>query len=582
MQITHSLKKSFFKASLIFLAMGYFYAFLSPNHYAMFSSNFNAGLEITVFYSIAICLGLKSVQIEKIGFSTLSWFSLAVIILIQPLVNHIYYPDALIFPFGLLLISGLLSIFASNVSVEQRIDIIKYSAWVVLVVGLLNVVTQLIQLFYPNTFDFIAPTVERLHGNIAQPNQASVISVFAVTAGFYLSYLNQKNIKIQLILAMSLVLLVAGISLTISRTGLILLFITIFGALFYSWQSHKYRLAFLILTCVLSMIGYKVGLWLMQAFFTEYYQGSGIERLSTGIVHLRQLLLERAFLGFSESPIFGIGYDNFMAYGFDNIEKWSVFEPADHAHNLIAQLAVEFGLVGLLTISGVVIVLIQQLVLFFRKSLSAHDLFLCLLLLSFVAYSFSEYPLWYPAFLLPFVFFVGLLDKGFSFSSINFKKILLILSICSTVIVTSYTAFYHYYLEEYEIVMFVKTDNQQKIDAYQRFPNIFGFRKTKEYMLHMVVDPEKPENADNLIVLGERLIKATGSMDITRVQIALLMMKGRQDEADMLNRRVCIWEYQYNQKCDVAMQKILTIDPEDKMGYAKRLNDWYLQRYGKE
>lgn len=570
-----------FVLSFIIIAFAYFYAVLSPSHYIMFANDFNSALVITTLYGVGILFGLKSLYLEKIGLSTFSWLALAGVFLIQPFVSYITYPDALVFPIGLLLLCTLFSIFAINIPKHQRTKIIEYIAWIILGVGLLNVGTQLLQLFYPNTFSFIAPMAAgRLHGNIAQPNQAAFVAVLAVTAVGYLHYLYQKNIKINVILALSMVVLVAGVSMTISRAGLVLLILSIVGMTLYSWQSHKYRFMILAAVSGLSVLGYKLGVLLLQTFFVEYYQESGVERLSTGIVYLRQLLLERAFLGFSENPIFGIGYNNFMSYGFDRIEQWRFFEPADHAHNLIAQLAVEFGLVGLLATLGVVIVLFQQVILFFKKSLSTDDLFLCLLLLIFVAYSFSEYPLWYPAFLFPFVFLVGLLDKGMSFNLTHLKKVFLALATVLTVFSASYSIFYHTYLQDYEIVMFADVDNQQKIDAYQRFPNMFGFRESKEYMLHMIVDEENTENIDQLIELGDRLIRETGSMDITRVQIYLLMKAGKQEEADRLIRRVCVWEYQQTENCNIALDKILEIDPNDDMGYAKRLSTWYLQRYG--
>lgn len=562
--------------SLGIVAFAYCYALLSPSHYIMFANDFNSALVITTLYSVAVLFGLKYVQIEKIGISTYSWLALAGVFFIQPLVNHITYPDALVFPIGLLLLCALFSVFVVNIPQQQRSNIIKYSAWLMLGAGILSVGTQFIQLFYPNVFSFIVPTeTGRLFGNIAQPNQAAFVAVLAVTAVFYLHYLYQKNIKINLLLALSVIILVAGVSMTISRAGVVLLALAMIGAMFYAWQSYKYRVVLFMSIFILSVIGYNMGSYLMQAFFVEYYQGSGFERMSTGIVGLRQVLLERAYLGFAENPIFGIGYHNFMSYGFDRIEQWRFFEPAHHTHNVIAQLAVELGLVGLVAILGIVIVLFKQVILFFKKSLSTDYLFVCLVLLIFVAYSFSEYPLWYPAFLFPFVFLLGLLDKGVSFNIFNLKKVFLAVTVVLTLVSASYTIFYHTYLKDYEIVMFANVNNQQKIDAYQRFPNMFGFRESKEYMLHMIVDEENTDNMSQLIELGDRLIKKTGSMDITRIQIVLLMKSGRQEEADKLIRRVCVWEYQQTGNCNIALERILVIDSNDEMGYVKRLSHWY-------
>lgn len=568
--------------SLAIAAFAYLYGVLSPAHYRMFGNDFNSSLVLTTLFGLSVCFGLRAVVIKHIGFATLTWLALAMIIIIQPVVNHIDYPDALMFPFGLLVLTALFSIIATNTPVDKRGNIIQCLAWLFWVVGILSTLTQFAQLFYPNTFGFIAKLspLNRLYANLSQPNQASFVNVLAVTSGFYLFYLHLKNKKVILLLAIGLMMLVMGISFSLSRAGLLLLMAAIFGAVFYPWPSHKLRIGWLAITTTLSVVGYHAAILLMQSFSTVYQGTSGVDRLLSEGVNLRHILLERAWSAFSSNPVFGVGYDNYLSYGFANIERWDWFEPADHAHNVIAQIGAEFGIVGLIAILGVVFVLFKQLVLFFRKKLSPHALFLCLMLFIFVLYSFSEFPLWYPKFLFSFAFMIGLLDRGFLVKNIQLNRLVFIIAVIFTTISGVYAYLYHHYLIKYEITMFANVDNQQKIDAYYQFPNIFGFYKSKEYMLHMIVD-ENTNNTKKLIELGWRVIHSNGSMDVTRVQVRLLMKEGRQEEADALYRRLCIWEYQQSKNCDSTLEKILEIDSEDGMSYAKRLNDWYAQRYGK-
>lgn len=66
-----------------------------------------------------------------------------------------------------------------------------------------------------------------------------------------------------------------------------------------------------------------------------------------------------------------------------------------------------------------------------------------------------------------------------------------------------------------------------------------------------------------------------------RVQARLLVRVGKVEEADKLHRTLCLGEHQVMGKCDYTLTKILELDPDDQMGYATRLNDWYLQRYNK-
>lgn len=562
---------------LLFLSLAYCYGVLSASHYGMYGNDFYLSLAVTSLASIGSLFGLHAINIERIGISTLTWLAFAIFILLQPIFHTVHYADGLIFPFGILVLSAIVSILAINIPKDRFKHLSKCIAWMFLATGMLSVCTQLLQLFYPNSFDeFIAPlsSINRLYGNIAQPNTASFINVLAITSCFYLYHLN-KSKKTLMLMAGCFAFLVAGIALTLSRAGLLMLAVAIVAMLFYPWRSHQTRFGLLAASTLLSIIAYQVGMWLMQSFSAIYEGSSGVERLITEGAGLRPILLERAWSAFSSNPIFGVGYDHFYSHSVKRIENYAWFETADHSHNILAQIGAEFGLIGLLASMGVIIVLLRQLVLFFKSQLSSDRFFICLLLLIFVLYSFSEFPLWYPKFLLPFAFLVGLLDKGVPLKQFNPKKPLAIttfvLSLCSI----TYTGLYSNYLLYYEIVVFAPVDNQKKIDAYHAFPNIFGFSKSKDYMLHMVADVENPDNIEHLITLGNRLMETIPGMDIARVHTQLLMNIDEREEADMLNRRLCVWENQQTKHCNRINEQIRKIDPNDEMGYAKRLNDWY-------
>lgn len=573
------LKKESHTVFLLLFGFAYLYGILSIEHFIMFGNSFYLNVLVTAIFGMSAYCGLRAVPIERIGLSTLTWLGLAAIVVIQPFVNYIAYPDALIFPFGLFLLSAIFSLVAINMSAEKKLTVINFSAWLFLIVGLLSAGTQFLQLFFPNAIDFIAKIspLARPYGNISQPNHASFVNVLAITSIFYLYHQNYLRKKMTVFFAIAFVLLVIGVSLSMSRAGLVLLAVSVFGSLFYAWKSHKQR--FLVLTAGISLaiIGYQLGVWLLVNVFSLYQGGSGAERLASGGIGLRWVLWDRAWSAFASNPIFGIGYGNYLSHGLQNIEMLDWFEPADNSHNIISHIAAEYGVVGLIAIFGVVIVLFKKLILFFRKKLPVQELFLCILLSLFVLFSFSEFPLWYPVFLLPFVFLVGLLDDGLGLKNIGLKKVAVPAVIVLSLLATLYAGLYRYNLQKYEIVTLANVTNQEKIDAYQAFPEIFGFRKTKEYMLHHLVDDEDEQNAERLIEMGDRLMIAVAGMDIARVQVRLLMKTNKQEEADKLNRRLCIWEYQHFKQCDNVKEQILLLDPEDKMGYAKRLNEWYVE-----
>lgn len=582
--VTNYPKKSGFTALLLFFGFAYLYGILSKEHFIMFGNSFYLNILMAATFGASAFFGLQATTIERVGFSTLTWLGLAIIVAIQPIVNNIAYPDALIFPFGLFLLSAIFSLVSINLSTEKKQSFIDFCAWLFLIVGLLSTSTQFLQLFYPNTFDFIAKIspLGRPYGNISQPNHASFVNVLAITSIFYLYYKNYLHKKIAVLFAIAFLLLTIGISLSMSRAGLILLTASVFGTLFYSWQSHKLRFLVLTTSVLLTVIGYQLGVWLLTNVFAFYQGGSGAERLASDGIGLRWVLWDRAWSAFASSPIFGIGYDNYLAHGLQNIETLDWFEPADNSHNIISHIAAEYGMVGLTAICGVTVVLFKNLILFFQKRLQSQELFVCILLALFVLFSFSEFPLWYPVFLLPFVFLVGLLDTGLVVKNFSLKKIVTPMVVTLSLIATLYTGLYRQNLQKYEIVTFANVTNQEKIDAYQSFPRIFGFQKTREYMLYILVDDENEENIERLIEMGNRLMTAIAGMDVARVQVNLLMRTDRQEEADKLNRRLCIWEYQHFKQCDNVKKQILLLDPEDKMGYATRLNDWYAKRYDKQ
>lgn len=566
---------------LVFFGFAYLYGLLSTEHFLMFGNSFYLGLLVTALFGVATYFGLKTIEIKKLGFSTLTWLGLAAIVAIQPLFNHIAYPDALIFPFGLFLLSAIFSLIAVNLPAEKKLSMTDYFAWLLLIVGLLSAGTQFIQLFFPNTFGFIAPIspLGRPYSNIAQPNHASFVNVLAITAGFCLYYRycsNKINTKYLVFFIISFLILAIGISLTSSRAGLILLAVSIFGVLFYTWSSQKLRFSLFVASIALAVASYQLGVWLLTNVFSLYQGNSGVERLLSDGVGLRRVLWDRAWSAFSANPIFGVGYDNYLSHGLQNIETLAWFEPADNSHHIISHIAAEFGLLGLFAMLGAVVVIIRQIILFFKKKLLAQELFLCIVLALFVLFSFSEFPLWYPVLLFPFVFFLGLLDKGFELKTISVKKPIMAMTIVLALLSALYTGLYRSNLINYETVVFSNASNQQKIDAYQAFPNVFGFAKSKEYMLFYIVDDSNPDNIERLIEMGDRLM-TTGvvGMEIAEVQAILLMKAGKQDEADTINRRLCVWEYQHVKQCNKVVEQILALDADDEMGYAKRLSKWY-------
>lgn len=581
------IKKNNLPVLLMCMGMMYLYGILSPEHYSMGSNDLFVGFKITVMLTLGCFIWYVNNRVVKIGYSTITWLSLLVLMVIQPLMHHITYVDELIFPIGALLVSMIVSITGVNIPQSKYLSVIKSTAWILLSAGIFTLIIQLIQLFFPNnTLDFIFTPKDRLYGNVAQPNQAGFIHVLSITSAIYLFYLHHKNKILAFFLPLLILLLSIGVSFSISRTALILLAFTMIGVFFYRWQSHKLRVGFTVGLVIVSAIGYQLGNLLMKLFFAGFKGQDGVSRLVQESVGLRPALYDRAFSAIKEEPITGIGYGNYLNYGLERIEQWFWFEHAQHSHNIITQIWSELGLLGMAAIMGVVFVLLKQLYLFATFKLTQEKYFVCLLLSVFVLYSLSEFPLWYAKYLYMFAFLVALLENGWEFKNLALSKTLAVVSAIIAVISFGYATVYDRHLEKYEIVMVAQVNNQQKIDAYQAFPNIFGFTRVKEEMLNMVAD-EDTNDPERLLAIGDRLMRTRGNLDVMRVQARLLMKTGRVDEVYKLHRKMCIIEHQGqvlsgvpHNDCAYTLQDVKKIDPEDKMSYTKTLLDFYKQRYG--
>lgn len=554
------------------LALAYACGVLMPNHYLMYSNDFLLSLVSVALAMAGLVFGMHKIPIQRMGYSTLSWLALAVLMVVQPIFNPIFYPDGLVFPFGLFCACALLSVFAVNVSTTVHTKVLDGVAKLLVLVGLCSTVTQFVQLFAPNQFGWVAVFVDRIYGNIAQPNLASLVNVLAIVSLIDIGY-RKQSAKNMLVLGLLALPLMAGIGLSLSRAGLILLAVAVLGSVLYPWQSQQKRMTVFGLGVGISVLGYQLGTWLLSTFLPTFTV-SGVDRLVSDGVSLRKVLLERAWRAFLENPLFGVGYDRYLAHGLQHIEEWAWFEPADNAHNAIAQILAEFGLVGLLCIGGILVVLCKQPFLFFTKKITDRQLFVNLLLLILVLHSFSEFPLWYPNFLFLFVFLVGLIDKGFLLKKDKNSQVLTIMAAVLSCVATIYSVFYYRYLPNYEKIMFTHADNHQKIKAYKGFPTLFGFIETKELMLYRIVDEENSD-IDKLIAMGNRLISLELGLNLTDNQMDLLIMQNQPLEAKMLARRICVLEHQANGNCNHVLEQISQIDPSDELGYGSYLRLWY-------
>lgn len=274
-----------------------------------------------------------------------------------------------------------------------------------LAAGLYSVLAGLLQVFLPDWTDghfFAHRTAEGLAiGNIRQPNQLSTLLLWACAAAVWWSVLHKWSLAV---LAGLLAALLFTVVLTASRTGVIGVVMLALWGLVDRRLPWRVRLLLLVSPVFYALAWWGMTQWAAAAGhafhggqrMTATLHGYGSDsRVNTWLNTLALI---------KTHPWTGVG---FGAYNF----AWTLTPfPGrataffDHSHNLLLQLAVEFGVPVALLVLG----LLAASLWAGRRALTAADdvralsARTALFMLAIVAvHSLLEYPLWYAYFLLP-------------------------------------------------------------------------------------------------------------------------------------------------------------------------------------
>jgi O-antigen ligase len=241
----------------------------------------------------------------------------------------------------------------------------------------------------------------RAEGLFGQPNQLAVFAGVASLAGHYLWMRGKLPTLGHVLVSLSAGLLIAA---SASRAGSLLWFAgAILGALALRGHPQRRRgWSLLLIGIALFAVAHLMWKW------TEPSGVAGVTVLRTDSLGRIELLRDSWAL-ILRHPLAGVGYGNFMGARWAELST-SLFEPAaHHAHNLIAQVFVELGLIG----GAVVLVplgsaLWNCLRVVTRRGVEPQQFMATSAALLLAGYSLVEYPLWYTFFLLPFALLLGM------------------------------------------------------------------------------------------------------------------------------------------------------------------------------
>ena len=282
-----------------------------------------------------------------------------------------------------------------------------------LVAGAVGAVIGAIQVFLPQWTDgqWIADIAGgRAAGNLRQPNHLSSLLLWSLVALVWLAERERIGRLATMLLG---TLLLAGIVLTASRTGILGVLLLAAWGLLDKRMSRPGRAMLLVSPIVFALLWVGLAAWAHQA----HQAFGGDEQLAKGDISSSRFGIWANTLALiARHPWTGVGWGEFnFAWTLTPFPGRPVAF-FDHTHNLPLQFAVELGL----PLAALVLALLGwALWQAFRASGRCADAttastlraaFVMVLLMA--VHSQLEYPLWYAYFLLPTAFAFGLCVDG--------------------------------------------------------------------------------------------------------------------------------------------------------------------------
>ena len=535
-----------------FIGLAYLLGILNYMHLLPSKRSLNVGLQVLLVLSIglAIVWSQRDFVFRRLGWSAAMWLFLLGVILIQPLVNIMIYPDSLIFTVGALVFVSLLSVTVYQV--EDKATFTRALSWFIWIGALLTFFTQLAQLlqwtFLFHNLVYPVPAGGRPVSNLVQPNQAAFVYAMGIAAACYLQdiKITSQSRWVLVLFGLSVLILGSGIGISASRGGIILGLASIIGYYLLNERSLKSRLTTAALFIVLGVVGYVLGSYLLSSYSST---PTAIDRIATTTQSLRGAQLEQALLIFQNNPLFGIGWGNFSTSALIYAEQLPWVSMTDHSHFIVSNIASELGILGLLIFIPFIYIIYKNI----RLRLQPSSAFVLSILGVITLYSFSEFPLWYFYFLMLFAVFLALADIKISDVQINLKRIFTAL----LVVITLLSVYYYQAFMSYNKVADLTTleiPDEQKLALVTELNTPYGFTQYKEYLLYHSLSVSS-EQLDEKIAIGERVVSSFPAPYLMMQQGLLYGLKGDSEANLKLFKAACLFDF--SRDCDSVQQTLI-------------------------
>ncbi|UTO19846.1 Wzy polymerase domain-containing protein [Acinetobacter sp. Z1] len=557
--IKNSFNEMFF---CLFIGLSFLYGILSYQHYSPSFHDFYIHTIVFALCSIGLSFFYMKKNI-KIYLNNFLWFILAIIFIVQPVLNKIIYVDGLIFPLAVTFLTFFLSVAISNM--VDKDGITKIIAFILICGSVLLLFTQISHIL---NIEFIVKAMQiplqlgRFSGNLFQPNQTAFVFILGVISLMY--FCNNKNNILKYIL---IFILSVGVAFTVSRSGFLMLLLCSF--VFNLLLNYFNKISLLKLKdFFICLVGFLFGVLI----YPNFSSGTILERVIGGD-NVRISLLHQSWLIIFEHPITGVGWKNFAGSGLAYFEKIEFLNSADHSHFFFTQLWSEFGILGLLVVFLFFYIFIKNV-----KILNVRESYVFVVLSIFIIYSCFEFPLWQLRFLIIFSIFLSLYDRtSKSFYIINrgyYVSIILIGFVCLSLY---YSYKYSEVARVYDFVVNKNNNLADKVKKLDEINSIFGFGFFDDILIYEVIS-EGDFNLKVKIDIGNRLVHYLPSYPYLVRHGTSLALSGDEKGATYYFEATC--RYSYGSHCE-EVKKYLQVLSDQNPDYFKNIYNTVEKKYKK-
>lgn len=570
------LKKQITPAYILILlvSLGYMIGVLNTYHRFPSTANIYPNLVTIMMGSFGLLYWYAIRSTRRWNMSVVAWLLVFILILIQPFINRITYPDGMIFDLSVLLFCVALSLCLANVELLNREKLYRVLVYVLVTTAVLTVITQLAQylrLDLPRSLIFPNFSETRIGGNLSQPNQVAFVLSLGVAGLLYLSSTSQRLV-IGMLLTVPIIPLGIGLGLTASRTGVALMAVVLLGYLILFRVPTYNKLIIGSMASLLLIVGYMGGSQLLTTYNSVAL--SGIERLSGDALNLRWYQLQQAAIMFNDNKLTGVGWGNLLGESVHYAQELPWFSATAHTHFFVSQIAVETGIIGLFVLLPFAYILLAN----FSFKLLNYQAAIYTMLAVFIAYSCSEFPLWLPMYLIVFVILLSLIDQSSYELSQRFRLLtkngLLVVSI----LLIAGSIYYQIQYRNYSKVHYALTENafsqEEKITRLTAQNPVFGFEKFDDLFLFYLMS-EDTVGLEYKIELTDKVLSQSVSYYTMAKSANIYLLAGNKERALTLYEAACV--FMNAQDCPALSQQMnqnAGIGGEDLKWVNKHFQKW--------